>query len=624
MPVEEADLVQARLNAALIASWTQDKSVNTLNFMVNSVSVATQEIYLQAGPEDVEEVFSVPLLTPVLGIDSDCAEFEHMMNASYSALGEGTTPVEAVQWAHAYISDAGFDDTGFGDLSGSDAADGWGELADTDDDVMMHMPEQLTEEVKSHEWRCAKCTLINRREAETCVTCGFRQPKQAANQPTLFRQKSYICTTTFNLANEQTESIAQTASMLSCSVSAAATLLRQCKWDAKTLLSLATGADSKAFDALKHDAHIVKGFHSVFTTTIIDHDVEVECEICYDDVAASKTFAMACNHRFCTACWKNFLKDAVDNGTAGGDNCLNAVCPCFDCEESVGSEVFEMLCTEEVFNTYSKHLVRSYVDYNPSYTWCPAPNCDLVLGLTKNKKTVICDCFHAFCYKCKARAHAPATCEGFEKWTVDYEDGQGLDMKFILDTCKSCPKCGVKTFKDGGCMYISCRQCKANWCWQCGKGDHHVWKCNKPTYDGNNVSKKTKAYYFYYERYFNHNEALKITEKQRTACEERIRELVTEHSSSWGNAQFLLRAVELVMHCRRVLSFSYVRAYYIKKKDKRALLEYQQAELEEFTEKLNQLTESPLETLLEQRDEAIHITELLKTYINNVENGDFG
>lgn len=39
-----------------------------------------------------------------------------------------------------------------------------------------------------------------------------------------------------------------------------------------------------------------------------------------------------------------------------------------------------------------------------------------------------------------------------------------------------CPKCGVPTFKDGGCNHITCR-CGCHWCYKCGEGFKTATEC---------------------------------------------------------------------------------------------------------------------------------------------------
>ncbi len=97
-------------------------------------------------------------------------------------------------------------------------------------------------------------------------------------------------------------------------------------------------------------------------------------------------------------------------------------------------------------------------------------------------------------------------------------------------------------------------------------------------------------YLFYFERYFNHGQSLKIADKQRLSTMDKMKSLVKE-GLHFQRVEFLLRATELVLECRRVLKWTYVKAYNFKSKADRTLFEYRQSELEKYTEKLNQLTE---------------------------------
>jgi len=83
--------------------------------------------------------------------------------------------------------------------------------------------------------------------------------------------------------------------------------------------------------------------------------------------------------------------------------------------------------------------------------------------------------------------------------------------------------------------------------------------------------------------------------------------------------EFLLRACELVLECRRVLKWTYVKAFNIKSKADRTLFEYRQSELEKYTEKLNQLTEGSLEELQKNRLSVLDWTRALQKYLDALE-----
>merc|ERR1719320_1097450 len=111
---------------------------------------------------------------------------------------------------------------------------------------------------------------------------------------------------------------------------------------------------------------------------------------------------------------------------------------------------------------------------------CPAPNCKYILESTSNSEStdVECTCGHRSCFECKGDAHAPCSCNQLRKWVKLYS-AEGENTTWIMANTKKCPKCRVNIEKNQGCMHMTCRQCRHEFCWLC-KGD---WKnhsaCNK-------------------------------------------------------------------------------------------------------------------------------------------------
>ena len=218
----------------------------------------------------------------------------------------------------------------------------------------------------------------------------------------------------------------------------------------------------------------------------------------------------------------------------------------------------------------------------------------------------------------------------------------------IKKSTKPCPnpKCGAYVEKNGGCMFMTCSACKQPFCWACGqwgKGVHHVWECNQPPtkqWSDGTVSKdqaNEKRYQFYYERYWNHKDSLRIAGDQLKATTQKIRKelgikpapkpskskgkgrarkgslfdifkkkkkgkdkaaaaaaasattikrrCVRGSVMSANEAEFILKAVKLVHRCRHVLAMTYVKQFYLKKDD--LLFMDMQAQLEKYTDHLH-------------------------------------
>ena len=71
-----------------------------------------------------------------------------------------------------------------------------------------------------------------------------------------------------------------------------------------------------------------------------------------------------------------------------------------------------------------------------------------------------------------------------------------------------------------------------------------------------------------------------------------------EYQSTTGwSPEFLMEAAELVMECRQVLKWTYVLAFNLESDSERNLFEFLQEDLEKNTERLNSMTESPVDEL---------------------------
>ena len=99
---------------------------------------------------------------------------------------------------------------------------------------------------------------------------------------------------------------------------------------------------------------------------------EVECRICDDDFSPEDTLANGCGHRFCKACWVDYLRDKVSLGPSS----VLVNCPSFECPGKVTDTMFEVLLGEEDNVKRNKHIRRSFVEGARRIKWCPAPGCD--------------------------------------------------------------------------------------------------------------------------------------------------------------------------------------------------------------------------------------------------------
>eukprot|EP00457_Paulinella_chromatophora_P003000 gb/GEZN01003005.1/.p1 GENE.gb/GEZN01003005.1/~~gb/GEZN01003005.1/.p1 ORF type:complete len:676 (+),score=107.22 gb/GEZN01003005.1/:183-2030(+) len=557
-------------------------------------------------------------------MSSDSPELEEFEADAFNFLfgGEIRTVVEFLNYATKFIT----------------AQDNWEETGeDGFDGLTLHRAESLQIDDKQSEasvidaqtkqgWKCKNCAHFNALFDQKCCKCVELRPADSLKIQ-LRRSRSYDVITKDKLSTLQEALISKLSRECTITTSAASSLLRQCKWDQQEFAQIWSVREKKT--ELLESTGLTDSLTRSFVSHSGDPEADYACEICYSDVPTKKTFALSCTHRFCIECWRGFLQSEMKSGATAGGNALESRCPGFKCKTRVPEETYEMLLDPQDYSFYKKMLLNSFVDDNPKAVWCPRPGCDKVIMGSNRRSTVECSCGHQFCFSCLTDAHAPTSCEEAEIWRGKDQGSQSLDAKFLLEQTKACPQCGVRTKKEGGCMYIVCTSCKKPWCWQCGKSDHHVWECTRPVYGGANSGKADKddmeRYLFYYERYFNHQQSIKFSMDQRVKVQEKIQSLLEgEVDMTAADADFLAQAVELVIESRRVLSWTYAKIFTMKVDGPaRDLFEYQQQELEKFTEKLNQFTEGDTAKLKlpATRKDVIDNTSLLNKFLTNIEGG---
>ena len=118
--------------------------------------------------------------------------------------------------------------------------------------------------------------------------------------------------------------------------------------------------------------------------------------------------------------------------------------------------------------------------------WSPKENCGKIIEKFEwtMKKSVSCQCGTVFCFACQEEEHEPAACPLLEKW-AEKEKSDSENLTWIKANTKPCPGCKGAIEKNQGCMHMTCRKCKAEFCWLClgfwkthGSETGGWYKCN--------------------------------------------------------------------------------------------------------------------------------------------------
>ena len=478
------------------------------------------------------------------------------------------------------------------------------------------------------------------------------------------QEPPYVICNRDQLADMQAQLINDTARSLGISRSCTACLLIHFGWDDSALLKRWANVsdqqqiceEAKCLLALQTGRESAMRRKLACLASLDGHDEkegDMMCEICYDEFPPSQMVCCCTNddHLFCYTCFKAHCESAVKD-TGKESVWFSNKCP--SCDERIGYEAFEQVLDPALLKKYRHFFELHFEEKNDNVTYCPTAKCECVVVydapdvdhdvndvLTLGKCSILCQCSNWFCFECHGKAHAPALCDNWKDWAKRDVGEEGMNAMMIKTLSKPCPnpKCSARVEKNGGCMFMTCLACKQPFCWACGqwgKGVHHVWECNQPPTKEwtNGVLPKAQAnekrYQFYYERYFNHKDSLRIAGDQLQNTQKKIqsaletkgplkaimnvfkkkgksskkkhpppqkdeplakkakgaRQAASNGEASYlRDAEFILTAVKLVHRCRHVLAMTYVKQFYLQKED--LLFMDMQAQLEKYTDNLH-------------------------------------
>ena len=330
------------------------------------------------------------------------------------------------------------------------------------------------------------------------------------------------------------------------------------------------------------------------------------CLICYTEIDEGDEVYLECNHKFCSDCFKNYLKQkCTDQLTL-----LSTSCPLSGCNYIVTSDIFKRCLKDEkdALKIYNQCLIRNFTEANSDIKLCPNPKCDVIIKLPGHGMVEIkCQCGFSFCFKCLRESHRPCDCEMVQMWE-EKSKSEGENTKWLLVNTKQCPKCHKYIEKNQGCNHMTCRKeaggCSYEFCWIClGEWAPHGsswYKCVKynPTEVDKQKEKMRMETKYELERYANfydsysqeenaYKYALKLMDKILTYKNSLEREKNQPHLE----LGFLDEAVQTVIDCHRILKNTYIFGYYMKKNQSNSLYTHHQEMLRVEADKLHELLE---------------------------------
>lgn len=335
------------------------------------------------------------------------------------------------------------------------------------------------------------------------------------------------------------------------------------------------------------------------------------CEICFDDNVSVLSTPFCC-HPYCENCLKMYISSKVSENEVKLIKCPNEKCLAAFTDDFVAAVLSD---ETETLNKYHKFIDSSFADRYPSFKYCPTPNCGFLIKLTaplpsSSLKRIIpsvccTNCKKTFCFACGVTpSHAPLICYLYKIWIQKCKDDSET-ANWLSANTKDCPSCKSAIEKNGGCNHMTCKSCSFNFCWIC-RTDWNThsdnYKCNK--FEESKIARKDSSnsaremlerYLFYYNRYANHEQAIKLETTLLNAINDKMEKLQETSEMSWIDVQFYSTAVEVLSVVRKTLKMTYALGYYLKKSLFSELFEDNQRDLEVAVENLAALIETPIE-----------------------------
>ena len=377
-------------------------------------------------------------------------------------------------------------------------------------------------------------------------------------------------------------------------------LMNHFKWDKDVLMDKFYSED---FDKVYEDTKVLPpdSFNNNLgpkrLCSSMGDSILIDCDICCLSLTPDQMTRVECGHVYCNTCWGQYITTKIVD-----DGVITFYCP-GGCDTVLDDQdALVLINNQAVKLKYQVLVTNSFVECNKTMKWCPSPGCHRAIQVPfVSPLPVTCQCGHVFCFTCSETWHEPVKCEMLKKWLKKCQDDSET-LNWVKTNTKCCPACDTPIEKTGGCNHMQCGAagCKAEFCWTCLKlwrdgPNYHQCNAYDEANKANNASHKDMLakYLFYYTRYVNHEQSLKLEGQLVKKVETKMKEM-QEQEMTWVEVQYLKWSLDVLKNCRHTLMFTYVFAYYLIKNNQKEIFEDNQKDLEAATEQLSGYLENDI------------------------------
>lgn len=289
----------------------------------------------------------------------------------------------------------------------------------------------------------------------------------------------------------------------------------------------------------------------------------MECTICCE---MKTCFLLRCTHSGCRECFREYIKTQLQNNEIEKLRCMD-----MDCNNYLTRSFIDKIDIE-LATRYDQLYLNQFINASLHLKYCVKCNQIIQLNTSLNVYThpsiipiVQCrNCSIQFCFNCSLQNHLPIPCGVLKSWLKKCMDDSET-ANWIHANTKECPKCNSMIEKNGGCNHMVCKRCTYEFCWVClgPWAEHGTQWYNCSRYDENSSVEARdhqadsraalERYLFYFNRYANHEQSLKLDKELYEKTEKKMEEMQQQSSLSWIDVQYMRQAVDILGKARTIL-----------------------------------------------------------------------
>ena len=196
------------------------------------------------------------------------------------------------------------------------------------------------------------------------------------------------------------------------------------------------------------------------------------CVVCTNDIPRTllpMSITATCNHppQTCRSCISSWISSRLESSGYG-----SLTCP--QCDEPLDQTNIREFATPETYEQYDLLMLRAFLSETTEFHWCIGSGCQSGQLHDNSGPIFRCvQCGHRSCINHKVPWHDGLTCAQLDTKLARRNRRrmreEAKSQKLVDEISQQCPgkNCGWRIEKNQGCDHMTCRKCKAEFCWVC-------------------------------------------------------------------------------------------------------------------------------------------------------------